>query len=617
MTSDSVERKLVAILSADAVGYSRLMADDEERTVRTLKACRRHIGRSIDSFRGRVVDSPGDNLLAEFPSAIGCVRCALEIQRALAKENESLPSDRCMHFRIGVHLSDVIVDGAALYGDGINIASRLEGLAEPGGICMSDLVYQQVRRRLELMASDLGEQRLKNIPEPVHAYQIAPELASSKTSPVRVAAVPRLVPPEKPSLAVLPFFNMNGDPTQDYFADGLTSDIMAELVRLPGLFLIGHDSSVTYKGTAVQPRDVGRELGVRHVLEGTVRREQNRIRITTQLINAESGRYEWAERYDGELEDVFAVQDEITEEIVTALDVELVGGESARTVRQHLRDPQALAKLYQGSELLHRFTKEDMSGARLLFEEVIRLAPDCPFGYADAAWTYYFEIERGWSDDPAASMERMSDLAYQSLDLGDVSGFSYLMLGHMHLMKREHDDALSMAEKALEVRPSCQVAWGLKANILNYCEKPREAIPLAKQSIRLSPVAQTFFPEVLATAYYLCGHFEEAMTAANEALALAPDSIDSRVVLTASLVETRRLEAAREIAREIALLDPDFTLERFSASRPYRNLAPLKQLVDALRRAGVRSREDLGAANVVQLSTYATARRRVQLRPRR
>ncbi len=617
MALEPVERKLVAILSTDAVGYSRLMGDDDEGTVQTLKTCWRHIERAIDGFRGRVVDAPGDNLLAEFPSAVGCVRCAVEIQGVLAKENQGVPPDRCMDFRIGVHLGDVIVDGEKLYGEGINVAARLERLAEPGGICLSDLVYQQVRRRLELAATDMGEQRLKNIAEPVLAYQIAPRSLSSKTSPVRAAAPVKLAPPDNPSLAVLPFFNMNGDPTQDYFADGLTMDIMAELVRLPRLLLIGQDSTFTYKATGAKPRDVGRELGVRHVLEGSVRREQNRIRVTAQLIDAESGRFEWAERYDRELEDVFAVQDEITEQVVTALDVELVGGESARTVRQHLRNPHALAKLYQGSELLHRFTKADMGEARSLFEEVMRLAPECPFGYADAAWTHYFDIERGWSDDPAASMERMSDLAYQSLDRGDVSGFSYLMLGNMHLMKREHDDALAMAEKALEERPSCQAAWGLKANILNYCEKPREAIPLAKQSIRLSPVAQTFFPEVLATAYYLCGQFEEAMTAANEALALAPDSIDSRVVLAAALVETRRLDAAQEIGREIASLDPDFTLERFTASRPYRDPAPLKQLVEALRQAGVRSHEDPRGANVVELSTHAAARRRVQPRPRR
>lgn len=618
MVTDSFERKLAAVLSADAVGYSRLMSEDEEHTVRTLQSHRKKIERLIGTFRGRVVDSPGDNLLAEFPSAVGSVRCAIDIQCALAADNETLAADRRMPFRIGIHVGDVMVEGSRIYGDGVNIAARLEGLAEPGAICLSDLVYQQVRRRLELAATDLGERELKNIDGAVRAYQIEPSRSAATGAPSRAAAPAVLSPPEGPSLVVLPFVNMNGDPTQEYFSDGLTQDIMADLVRIPGLFLIGQDSTFTYKSTAAKPRDVARELGVRHVLEGAVRREEKRVRITARLLEGSSGRHVWAERFDRNLEDVFAVQDEISNEVVTALDVSLVGGENARIVRQQLRTPKALGILYRGIELMHRFTREDMYGARRYFEEVIELEPESPIGYAEAAWTYYFDVERGWSEAPADSLERMSERAKRALDLGDISGFSHLMLGHMHLMKREHDQALALSEQALQERPSCQAAWGLTANILNYSGRPEEAIPLAKQSLRLSPVAQTFFPEVLATSYYLCGHFEEAMTAANGALALAPDSLHARVVLAASLVETGRMDAAREAAREILSIEPGFTLERFSASQPYRDPGALKRIVDPLRKAGLSGGEDPGSPLHPKLAQPRSAsRRRVAPRPRR
>ena len=620
MASEPLDRRLAAVLSADAVGYSRLMNDDDEATVLTLRAHRSKIERLIDTFRGRVVDTPGDNLLAEFPSAIGSVRCALEIQRTLALENQTLADDRRMLFRIGIHLGDLVVEGKRIHGDGVNVAARLEGLAAPGGICLSDAVYQQVRRRLELPADDLGEQQLKNIEGAVRVYQIEMEPGSAKRAPARAIAAASVArtPPDKPSLAVLPFANLNGDPTQEHFSDGLTIDIMAELVRIPGLFLIGQDSMFTYKDTAARPREVARELGVRHVLEGAVRRDEKRVRVTVRLVDGASGRHVWAERYDRDLEDVFAVQDEITDRVVTELDVALVGGEDARSVRQHLRTPQALGIFYQGLELLHRFTREDMGRARCLLEEVMRLEPESPLPYAETAWTHYFDVERGWSQEPAESLARMAELSHQALERRDVSGFAHLMLGHMHLMKREHDKALALSNEALEQRPSCQGAWGLKANILNFCGRPEEATPLAERSLRLSPVAQTFFPEVLATAHYLCGRLEEAIATAHGALALAPDNVDARVVLAAAFVETGRLEAAQQAAQEILSIDPRLTLARFAASRPHRDPAVLKRIVESLRSAGLPHGDDSASADVIELAQpQAAARRRIAPRPRR
>jgi adenylate cyclase len=606
------------VLSADAVGYSRLMQRDDEATVRTLQGHRRRFERVIERFRGRLVDSPGDNLLAELPSAVGAVRCALEIQRELAAENGKLAAERRMPFRIGIHVGDVMVEGTRIYGDGVNIAARLEALATPGGVCVSDLVYQQVRQKLELAVTDLGERSLKNIDAPVRVLQIETDPAAARGAPARSIAAARVAlrPPARPSLGVLPFYNLNGDPMREYFSEGLTHDITDELVRIPGLFVVGIDSMFSYKGTAARPRDVAREVGVRHVLEGAVRSDERRIRVNARLIEAESGRHVWAERFDRELVDVFAVQDEITDAVVTELDVALVGGEAARVVRQHVRTPQVLGVLYRGIELLHRFTREDMREARRLFEEAIRLEPESPIAYSDAAWTHYFDVERGWSESPVDSLARMAELSHESIARGEVSGFAQLMLAHMHLMKREYDEALETADRGLEMRPSCQGAWGMKANVLNYYGSPEEAIPLAQQSLRLSPVVQTFFPEVLSTGHYLCGRLEEAIGAAHEALALAPDSVHARAVLAAALIGTGRIDAAREAAREIASIDPRFTLARFAASQPYRDPAVLERFTAALEQAGV-PRGGVPAAAAGLAQPAAASRRRVAPRPRR
>jgi adenylate cyclase len=609
------ERRLAAILSADAVDYTRLMNEDDEATVETVEAHRACIASLIERFRGRLVDAPGDNLLAEFPSAVGSVRCAIEVQHALARENEALAADRRMPFRIGIHLGDVLVEGERIYGDGVNIAARLEGLAEPNGICVSDVVHQQVRRRLELATSDLGAQQLKGIESPVHTHRIHLDEAAAPTDIPRTVNRSELAPPEKPSLAVLPFVNMSGDATEDHFGDGLTANIMTELSRLPGLFLIGQDSMFTYKSTGAKPREVARELGVRHVLEGTVRRAGPRVRVTARLVEAATGRTTWAERYDRQVEDLFDVEDDITDQVVTALDVELVGGEGARTLRQHLRSPQAIGLLYRAAELMHRFTKADMTEARSLHEEIMRIEPESPFAYADAAWTHYFDVERRWSDDPEESLDKMSVLARHALELGDVSGYPSIMLAHMHLMRREYDEALATSTRAVQERPSCQAAFGLNANILNYLGRPLEAVPLAEQTIRLSPVAQPWFPEVLATAHYLSGSFEDAISTANYALSLAPDSVDARLVLAASLVETGRIEAAREAAQEILEIDPAFTLKQFADSQPYREPAVLKQLIDTLRKAGLRWGDGDTPLRAHVVQPHSATRRRVAPRP--
>src|SRR3989338_417536 len=332
----SIQRKLAAIVSADVKGYSRLMGEDEEATIRTLTVYREVMAVLIGQHRGRVVDSPGDNLLAEFASVVDAVRYAVEIQRGLKVRNADLPVHRRMEFRIGINLGDVVVEGERLYGDGVNIAARLEGLAEGGGICISGTVYDQIENKLALGYEYLGEQAVKNIPKPVRVYQVKDEPGVS-TPTVSGDKSPTLALPDKPSIAVLPFANMSGDPEQEYFSDGITEDLITELSRFHELFVIARNSTFAYKGRSADVRQVGRDLGVSHVLEGSVRRVGDRVRITAQLLDAATGHHLWAERYDRGLEDIFALQDEITREIVAALDVRLLRGEQATAWRHLLR----------------------------------------------------------------------------------------------------------------------------------------------------------------------------------------------------------------------------------------------------------------------------------------
>src|SRR5712691_2392645 len=422
----SMERKLTAILSADVKGYSRLMGADEVATIRTLTVYREVMGALIQQHRGRVVDAPGDNLLAEFASVVDAVQCAVRTQQELKTRNVDLPPDRRMEFRIGINLGDVIVEGERIYGDGVNIAARLEGLAEAGGLCISGTVYDQVKTKLSLDYEELGAQVVKNIAEPVRVYRVhleprpaAPAVRQPKRlmatswrklalaalglvlilgggvtvwhltfrrpAPAgglpseRAAALPL---PEKPSIAVLPFVNMSGDPEQEYFSDGMTEDLITDLSKLSGLFVIARNSVFTYKGKAVKPEQVSRELGVRYVLEGSVRKAGDRVRITAQLVEATTGYHRWADRYDRDLKDIFAVQEEISRKIVAALAVQLTPGEQARLGRKYTENLEAYDAYLRGREYLTRYTQETNGQARQMFEKAIALDPTFALAYA-------------------------------------------------------------------------------------------------------------------------------------------------------------------------------------------------------------------------------------------
>lgn len=405
-----VERKLAAIFSADVKGYSRLMGDNEEATICTLTAYREVIVNHVRQHRGRVIDSPGDNLLAEFASAVDAVRSAAEIQRRLKDNNAELPDHRKMEFRIGINVGDVVVEGERIYGDGVNIAARLEALAEGGGICISGTVYDQVENKLNLGYTDLGQHRLKNISRPVRVYQIKldteldPEAASYAAPSVQesVSAEEPKAPtlPDKPSIAVLPFVNLSHDPEQEYFSDGMTEDLITDLSKLAGLFVISRNSVFGYKGQAIKPENVSRELGVRYVLEGSVRKAGNRVRITAQLIDATSDYHLWAERYDRELQDIFELQDEVTQKIVSALAVQLTAGEQRRLRRPPTENVQAYDYFLRGRECYFYRTKEANLQARQMFEQAIQLDPQFATAYAYLGRTHLTELAFQWSQDP-------------------------------------------------------------------------------------------------------------------------------------------------------------------------------------------------------------------------
>ena len=591
MAEKELKHRLAAILSADVAGYSRLMAEDEVSTVRTLSAWRDKISRIVDDNEGRVVDFVGDNMLAEFHSALDAVDGAMEIQQTLAHLNADLTENRQMNFRIGINLGDVLVDEDLIYGDGVNIAARLEGLAEPGGLCISEFVYTQVHNKRELVFVDMGPQALKNIPDPVRVYRVdargdetAPPAAAQEAAPPPHNVLPL---PDKPSLAVLPFVNLSADPKQDYFSDGLTMDIMTALVRIPGLFLISEISMFSYKSRTPSIDDLSANLGVSHVLDGGVRKAGNRVRITARLIETFSGRQIWADRYDRKIDDIFAVQDEITEKIVAAMDIQLVTGEVGRSIRDAIRNPEALESYYRGWEALFGSTKEDIRAAQQMFEETIRLEPEASFGYAMAAWAHWWAVAQGLTENVSVTLEQAADLAGRAMDLDDFTGLSHLVMAEIDLFNRQHDKALAAAEKAVIARPSCDLSFVAKANILTYLGRAAEAIDLAKFAIRLAPVSPPFFQVVLAAAYYGSGQYAEAIAAATEAVKADRNNLAAFLILAGANIELNRPEASQKAAAEVRRITPDFSLEKYAATQPYKDPAKLQQIIRTLQNAGL------------------------------
>jgi len=588
MVADGYERKLVAILSADVVGYSRLMAADELDTIRRITAYRREIREVVGRHGGRVVDDPGDNVLAEIPTPTDAVRCAVEIQEGSASRNAGVSADRRMELRIGINVGEVTTEAGRIYGAGVNVAARLEALSEPGGICVSDLVHTEVRNKLPLKFRDLGSQSVKNIPEPVRAFGLGfgKDTAAKQVKSRRLIPIPPSAPGQR-SLAVLPLVNLSGDPSQDYFADGLTMDLQTALVKISGIHLIGETSTFATRSQPLTMSQLSEELGAEFLVEGGVRRTGDRVRVSAQLVEARSGRRLWGERYDRVLDDHFAVQDEITEEIVTALDVKLVSGESSRIFRKSFKNPQALESYYRGWQLLFGTTRDDIQNAQACFEEAIRHEPGSPLGYALAAWAWWWEAFRLFTPTPEVSLARAEELANRAVELHDCSGLAHLMLAHVHLLRRDYDRALEEADTAVCERPSCEGAFAAKAHILNYMGRSDEAALLARKAIELTPVYPPIYPAILAHAYATSGRLEEAIEAADAVLDEHPDTLDALLIRIGASMGLGQEDDARSSADDVKRYYPGFRLDAFATTQPYIDGAHLDKVIRTLRSAGL------------------------------
>ena len=624
-----MERRLAAILAADVFGYSRLMGQDEEATLRTLSAYRKIIDSLIDSHRGRFVNAAGDSVLAEFSSVVEAVNCAVEIQTGLKAENTALPQESRMEFRIGVNLGDVMAEGAQIYGDGVNVAARLESLADPGGICLSGTVHDQVRDKLSLAFEDRGEQIVKNIARPIRVWRVsldsAPSRPLTRTIPRRyrgaglvtlgglaIIAAAFLViqyisfrppqthasvpPPEKPalplpsipSIAVLPFSNLSGDSSQEYFSDGLSDQLINQLSRVPGLFVIARNSSFSYKGKTVDEHEIGRELGVRYILEGSVRKAADHVRIGVELVDAASNSDMWTENYDRPFKDIFAVQDEIVDKVVTTLGL-LLKLEEIRAPgvvkAQSPKNPEALDDLMRAKELWMRFTKRDHLESRSWDEKAIARDPAYAPAYAALANNYYSGAVFGFSDDPAADLQRATELAQKALVLDDSNSFALDNLCGAHWMQRQFDQAVAECERAVEIDPNFAAGYLELSDALTVSDQPEAAVRAALTAMRLDPTRADFYAYFIASPYILMGRYQEAVPLLQRHIAGYPNEPWAHLMLAVAYVELGRDQDARGEVAEVMRINPQFSLAMTDI-----NKNPAKQkLVEAdLRKAGLK-----------------------------
>jgi adenylate cyclase len=581
----SVRRRLSAILAADIAGYSRLMGQDDAATVRDLKGHQAVILPLVSRHGGRIIDTAGDGILAEFPSVIGATECAVEIQTAMAARNQDVPEPRRMLFRIGVNLGDVIHDDTRIYGDGINVAARLEALAEPGGVRISRAVHDQVRDRLDLAFEDLGEFELKNIARPVRVYRVRTPVTS--TAPAGPSAALPL--PDKPSVAVLPFLNMSGDPEQDYFADGMAEDITTALSRIRWLFVIARNSSFTYKGRVVDVRQVGRALGVRYVVEGSVRRAGERVRITAQLIEAETGRHIWADRFDGTTADLFALQDRVTAAVAGVLEPRLRQAETERARRKATVDLSAYDLYLRALPHYYAMTAAGNAAALPLLEAAIARDPDFAQAVVMLARAITLGIYQGWQADHLGAKRRVEELTRQGLALDPADPLVLAMAGvNFAILSDEPALGEELVARSIELNPNFAYGWlqaGWTAVYNGQVEVAIERLAVAERLDPLSPdIVQIW--HCRGTAHYFARRFEEAVVTERRAIAAKPERAGQRTYLIAALVGLGDLEGARTEAEALLRLQPSRTLRRTRETNSYPPWM-MDMYLGALRRAGI------------------------------
>jgi adenylate cyclase len=591
MTTGRVERRLAAILAADVAGYSRLMGIDEEGTLAALKDHRRAVvDPKIAEHRGRIVKTTGDGMLVEFVSVVDAVRCAVDVQREMLEPNAEIAPDRRIQFRVGINVGDIISDDNDIYGDGVNVAARLEALAEPGGICVSRIVHDQVCDKLDFFFEDMGEQQVKNIARPVRTHRVLLNTRCDEPISAAASSLRSARPlPQKPSIAVLPFANMSGDAEQEYFSEGITEDIITNLSHNHSFFVISRSTSFTYKGPAVDVGKVGRELAVRYVLEGSVRRAGNRVRITAQLIEATTGHHLWADRYDRELADVFAVQDEIAQSITSAIAPGIIAAEVRQAQRKDPDQLDAWDRTVRAHWHIRRFTREDLAEARGLLTEAISLDPANSMAYADLAFARHFEAVFGWGDGPVESHIRLGEAARKAVATDDNDAMAHTALAIFELFSGHHEEARRRLYRALDLNPNSEFARGYLGVSHAFGGDYEAALPHLEEAIRLSPRGLLLviwhiskgWAALVAERYEVAVEFTEHAREAN------PEFPDIYTVLASAYGHLGNTAAAREALHQLLYRMPGLTASDERLARPFARPADRGRFLEGLRKAGL------------------------------
>jgi adenylate cyclase len=579
----------VAILAADVAGYSRLMGTDEEGTLAHLKSLRKTlIDPKIAEHRGHIVKTTGDGMLVEFASAVDAARCALEIQRGMTEQNADAPQDNRIRFRIGIHVGDIIIDDNDIFGDGVNIAARLEGIAEPGGVCISDDAHRQIRGKVDIAFEDMGTHSLKNIAEPMRVWRMKIGEAASESPHSDSFGPLQFRPfPDKPSIAVLPFQNMSGDPEQEYFADGIAEDVLTTLSKIQEIMVIARQSSFAFKGQARDVREIGRILGARYVLEGSVRKVGNRVRLTAQLIDSMSGSHLWADRFDGGLDDVFDLQDRITQDIAAALEVQLIHGEQVRIWRKRSGSPLVYEHFLKGRSLYVNFDRHSHAQARAELEQAVEINPVFTPALYLLGLTLTDQARFGWEKDRTATYEAALDCAARALAADPSCSDGYLVIGYVCTFQRRHDEAVTAGEKAIALSPGSSTAYHMAGMYHGYAGNFREAASYEEQSQRLSPLKRNESMVDEARARFHLSDFTVARDIALRVLRDRPRWLTAQSVLVAALWNLGRADDARTAAKELLTGHPNFSLGRWARGLPYRRQEDLETLLNPLRMAGL------------------------------
>jgi class 3 adenylate cyclase/TolB-like protein len=600
MAEENVTHQLAAIVYADVSGYSRLTEADELGTHRQLSASLDLIADRIRNSGGEVVHYAGDAVLARFQSIVAATNCAIGIQNAINTLCAELDEDKRLLFRIGINLGEVIVDRNDIYGDGVNVAARLESLADPGGICISESVFQQVQDKVDVRFEDMGEQKLKNIERPVKTYRVVPESDSSSVNVLRISRFSRIVGPETkkelanvfayaepPSIMILPFKNLSGSTDQDVLVDGFRLSIQSSLVKLSGMFLINAPASEHYRDGNMSAIQAGNEAGVRYVLEGAVQMSGDRVRVTIQLTDAPAAQIIWSESYDRVIDNIFDIQDEITTEVAVALDVKLLGGEESLIWWDSLPNRIARELVLRGISHLYTGSENGNAIARGNFEELNEICPDSPQALALMAFTNWVDVMRGWSREPDQSIERAATQAEKATELGDPDGFGRIVLGSVRLFQGRHDEALALSEEAVLVRTSCPLARAVHSNVLHFNGQHDRAIKNVKTAVKHARVYPPWMANVLSASYRDSGQIAPSISVANECLRLDPENLDAHVLLCTDYSMSNSADDARRVAQEILSIEPSFSISAYAETQPYKDSKTLQGIVGALRDAGL------------------------------